>query len=43
MIDLKENMVNFEQGHYSTQLFIDKEILSWVLEAICYITLCGAA
>ena len=26
MTDLKENMVNFEQGDYSTQLFIDKEI-----------------
>jgi hypothetical protein len=24
--DLKENMVNFEQGDYSTQFFIDKEI-----------------
>lgn len=23
---LKENRVNFEQGDYSTQLFIDKEI-----------------
>ena len=26
MTDLKENMVNFEQGDSSAQLFIDKEI-----------------